>query len=410
MKRKEKTEEYAINGVIFLLVLVAFLLVSSVALGQENKKDNIFDKVYDELFKYGTVYVAGDMRNSFETQSPSYFVRTNPNNLYDVPQVIDNTVYHPFDYRVGVGFRKLARFDYEIKAKNYYDGKENNIALSSPTSAVKGLEYLLHYEKERERGVEFNNSRYFVRHTGDYHIIKFEQREQGNVGFKYMSGEVRARLPLGKKLSISAGAIYRTHQRPYGYNPIEIWLNEIDEFGFPVNPWYSLGYQYGFQDIGYTQTDDYGNEIYDWYWVNSQGVIVAHTDVQFRDLVFGKLMNRFNQEKWAELDVFGEVAPVVGFDFYDYKKNFWIHVYGNWILPYHKYIQGNEDFSYLNRSNWGLGGLRQDAEPEQWDDYQAGLIFGWKISRTLGFFVEAEYTEFWDSKIYNSSVGINFRL
>ena len=41
MKRKEKTEEYAINGVIFLLVLVAFLLVSSVALGQENKKDNI---------------------------------------------------------------------------------------------------------------------------------------------------------------------------------------------------------------------------------------------------------------------------------------------------------------------------------------------------------------------------------
>ena len=47
---------------------------------------------------------------------------------------------------------------------------------------------------------------------------------------------------------------------------------------------------------------------------------MAHTDVQFRDLVFGRLMNRFNQEKWAELDVFGEVAPVVGFDFYEYKK------------------------------------------------------------------------------------------
>ena len=99
MKRKEKTEEYAINGVIFLLVLVAFLLVSSVALGQENKKDNIFDKVYDELFKYGTVYVAGDMRNSFETQSPSYFVRTNPSgNIYEPPVVVDGTDYYDFDY------------------------------------------------------------------------------------------------------------------------------------------------------------------------------------------------------------------------------------------------------------------------------------------------------------------------
>ena len=114
--------------------------------------------------------------------------------------------------------------------------------------------------------------------------------------------------------------------------------------------------------------------------------------------------------KWAELDVFGEVAPVVGFDFYEYKKDFWLHAYGNWILPYHKYIQGNEDFSYLNRNNWGLGGLRQDAEPEQWDDYQAGLIVGWKLSRQLGVFIEAEYTKFWDSKLYNSSVGINFRL
>ena len=91
----------------------------------------------------------------------TFFVRTDPDNLYDVPQVIDNTVYHPYDYRIGIGIRKLARFDYEIKAKNYYDGTENNKALSSPTAAVKGFEYLLHYEKERERSEEFVNSRFF---------------------------------------------------------------------------------------------------------------------------------------------------------------------------------------------------------------------------------------------------------
>jgi hypothetical protein len=106
------------------------------------------------------------------------------------------------------------------------------------------------------------------------------------------------------------------------------------------------------------------------------------------------------------------LSPVVGFDFYHYGRGgkFWLHSYGSYLLPYHKYIQGDIDFSYLNRNNWGLGGLRQDAEGEQWEDYQLGVSFGWKISRSIGVFVEGEYTKFWDSKIYNSSIGFNFRL
>ena len=172
-----------------------------------------------------------------------------PDNLYDIPRVIDQTTYHPNNYRIGVGLRKLARFGYESKP-NFYNGTENNVGLSAPTAAVKGLEYLLHWEKQRVDGNEFDNRRLFVRHTGKYHIGKFESRESGNVGFEYMSGEVRARLPIGNKFSISAGIIYRTHQKAYGYNPIEIWLNEtmIDEYSgegqeLPVNPWYSLGYE-----------------------------------------------------------------------------------------------------------------------------------------------------------------------
>jgi hypothetical protein len=54
--------------------------------------------------------------------------------------------------------------------------------------------------------------------------------------------------------------------------------------------------------------------------------------------------------------------------------------------------------------------LREDSSPEQWSDYQFGLITGWKITKTLGIFIEGEYTKFWDSKIYNSSVGLNIRL
>ena len=376
------------------------------------EKKGIFKSVYDELFKYGTFYVAGNVGNAYETQRKDYFIRTNPEDLYDIPQVIDETIYHPFDYRYGIGLRKLARFGYEDKP-NWYNGTENNIALSAPTSAVKGFEYLIHWEKERERSEEFINSRFFIRHTGKYHIVKLEQREQGNVGFKYQSAELRGRLPIGKKFSLSAGAIYRTYQTPYGYNPIELWLNEIevDDFGneYPKNPWYTLGYVYGYTDNFTKYTDiSTGDERYGWIWKDANDQIVAWSDLDFRNTIFGDLMNLYNKEQWDLLDAFGEIAPVVGFDFYHYRSNFWLHAYGNYILPYHEYIQGNEDFSYAHRNSWGKGGHNNLLEGEQWDDYQAGLIFGWKLSKTIGIFAEGEYTKFWDTEIYNSSVGINF--
>ena len=413
---------------IFILFLPTFCLEAQVIdfnKKQENevvkkyKAKKFFNNIYKDFFKYATVYVAGEVDNAYQTKYPDYFIRTNPDDLYDIPQVIDETIYHPFDYRIGGGVRKLARFDYEIRP-NYINGTENMVGLSAPTAAEKGFEYLFHYEKERQRSEEVTNSRFFIRHTGKYHIVKVEARKQGMVDFQYQSAEVRARLPIGKKFSLSAGAILRTHEKPYGYNPIEIWLNEIEvwtnpttgeEIEYPANPWYSLGYEYGYTDefTSYTN-EDTGEVFYDWIWRNPEGEIVAYGDRDFRDRVFGNLMNRYNQEQWSLLDGFAEVAPVVGFDFYHYKKNFWVHAYANWILPYHKYIEGDSDFNYLNRNNWGKGGLRKDSTPEQWDDYQGGLIVGWKITKTLGVFLEGEYTKFWDSEIYQSSVGINFRL
>ena len=208
---------------LILCLLISFNLSSQ----------NIFKTLYDDFLKYGTVYVAGNAGNA-KLEKPDYFIRTNPDDLYAIPEVIDETTYHPFDFRYGFGIRKLARFGYEDKP-NFYNGTENNIGLSAPTSAVKGLEYLLHWEKQRVNGDEFTNKRLFVRHTGKYHIGKFEARESGNVGFAYQSGEIRGRLPIGKKFSVSAGAMYRNHQQPYGYNPIEIWLNEFNDHGLTVN-------------------------------------------------------------------------------------------------------------------------------------------------------------------------------
>ena len=378
-----------------------------------------FKKTYDNIFKYATIYVAADMREAYETKYPDYFIRTNPDDLYAIPDVIDETIYHPFDYRAGVGIRKLARYDYEIK-QNYIDGTENMIGISAPTGAVKGFEYLFHYEKERERGEEFDNTRFFLRHTGKYHIVKLESRKQGNVDFQYQSAEVRFRLPIGRKLSFSIGAIARSHEKAYGYNPIEIWLNETmtyidsntgEERELVINNWWELGYLFGFEDefTEYKNLSD-GTSFYDYIWRDENANIVAYGDRDFRDRIYGGLMNRFNEERWSLLDPFMEVAPIVGFDFYHYRPKFWLHAYANCILPYHHYFKGDEDVSYLNRNNFGKRGLKKDSQLEQFTDYQGGLIVGLKITKTLGLFLEGEYIKFWDSEIINSSVGLNFRL
>jgi len=390
------------------ILTVLFAAVFAVSANAQDKK-GLFKSIYENLFEYSTIYLAGDIQNPKE-QPKDYFVRTNPSgNIYEPPVVVDGTDYYDFDYRYGFGIRKIARFDYEVKGKNYYDGTESNVGLAASNSPIKGFEYLVHVEKERSRDEVFKNHRYFLKHSGKYHIAKIESRKQGKINFNYKSAELRAKLPIGEKFALNAGAMFRTHQRPYGYNPIEIWLNETDENGWPVNYWYQLGYNYGFTDQWVTIDID-GEQVYDYYWYDPQGNVVAYTDLQFRDTVFENLINRYNNEVWGELDEFGVVSPVVGFDFYHYKNNFWLHAYGSYLLPYHKYVKGDEDFSYLNRNNWGLGGLRQDSDLEQWDDYQAGVVFGWKLNKNLGIFVEGEYTKFWDSKIYNSSVGLNITL
>ena len=390
------------------ILTVLFAAVFAVSANAQDKK-SLFKNIYENLFEYSTIYLAGDIQNPKE-QPKDYFVRTNPSgNIYEPPVVVDGTDYYDYDYRYGFGIRKIARFDYEVKGKNYYDGTESNVGLAASNSPIKGFEYLVHVEKERSRDEIFKNHRYFLKHSGKYHIAKIESRKQGRVNFNYKSAELRAKLPIGEKFSLNAGAIFRTHQRPYGYNPIEIWLNETDENGWPVNYWYQLGYNYGFTDQWVTIDID-GEQVYDYYWYDPEGNVVAYTDLQFRDTVFENLINRYNNEVWGELDEFGVVSPVVGFDFYHYKNNFWLHAYGSYLLPYHKYVKGDEDFSYLNRNNWGLGGLRQDSDLEQWDDYQAGVVFGWKLNKNLGIFVEGEYTKFWDSRIYNSSVGLNITL
>ena len=207
------------KNLLSILMIILMIIPMGVNAQDEKKKDKkpIFKQFYDNFFKYATIYGAGDYRAPYESSDKKYLIRQPEGaGLYDVPIVEDVTEYFPSDYRIGFGIRKLGRFGYERKPGNFWTGDQNlerQNALIAPTSAVTGWEYLFHFEKERRRGEEWENLRYFLRHTGKYHIVKVEQRYQGAFDFNYSAAEVRGRLPIGKKFSISAGAAFRTHER-----------------------------------------------------------------------------------------------------------------------------------------------------------------------------------------------------
>ena len=84
----------------------------------------------------------------------------------------------------------------------------------------------------------------------------------------------------------------------------------------------------------------------------------------------------------------------LGFDFYHYKKDFWLHSWGN-IMPWH-YNDGGT-FSYHNYN-----------DGDQWYDYSGGLIFGYKFNKHVGIFTEGKYNKYWDREWYDFKLGVNY--
>ena len=292
---------------------------------------------------------------------------------------------------VTYGWRKLAHFQYEDRDK-FYDGDEKNASVKSNIGAYKGLEYLVEYSKGRQQGREFDNKEIFVRYLSKLWLVKGEYQKNELIDLDYKSAEARFRLPIGKKLSLSAGAIYRTYEKAYGHNPIENYLED--------NYWWTLAYDYAnHTDQLYQMINPYTQEVmgYDYQWFNQEGNLIAASDADYRNGVFQNVVNRYNAEQLALIGGFADLAAVFGLDFYHYKKNFWLHLYGN-VLTKHQLVSGDDKYSYGNFV---------DGE---WIDYSAGGVFGFRIGKNLGVFSEVTLQRYWDRNLKQIKVGLNYKL
>ena len=110
-------------------------------------------------------------------------------------------------------------------------------------------------------------------------------------------------------------------------------------------------------------------------YTNPSGNVVAENTQIWEGVAIPIMLADYTERKRNELNQTIQYSLVMGFDFYHYTKDFWVHSWGN-LIPYH-YNDGGE-FSYH------------------------------KFNKSLGVFLEGKYNKYWNRNWHDFSVGVNY--
>jgi len=345
-----------VKRLIILLLLVSNIMVAQTYGIKDVKK----------LLKFSTFYAAVNGGTSLSDVD-----------VFSVDNGLSTqTISTPYDYNFTIGLRKIARFGYENKAQTFYDGTETSWSDGANIGKVKGLEFLFEADIKRQEGVDYTDQNHFIRYVGNWYILKGEYLQDGFADIKYFETSQRYRYNIGK-LSLNAGLAQRMSE-PYSYDPLEEWL--LDNGG--------IHYTYLALQEGYNV------DVYNSIYTDPSGDVVATSPEVWEEVVIPEMLADYTEKKRNELDRKMQQSLVVGLDYYYYKKDFWLHTWAN-LMPWH-YDDGGT-FSYHNYN-----------DGEQWYDYSGGMIFGYKINKHLGTFVEGKYNKYWNREWYDFKLGINY--
>jgi hypothetical protein len=345
-------------------ILLIFLLVPCLSFGQTLKE------TVKKTFKFSTFYAAVNGGNSLSDVN-TFSVNTG--------QLISGVDKTPFDYSINLGIRKIARFQYENRANTFYNGTENTYSDAANIGKIKGFEFLFEGDLRRVQGKNYVDQHHFLRYVADDWIAKVEYLQDGFADIKFFEASQRYKYNVSNKFSVNVGTAQRLAE-PYGYDPLAEWLLNNG----------NIHYTYLAIQEGYTVDFSDPNMI---TYSNPSGNVVATNTEVWEALIIPEVLANYDERKRNEQGYKMEYSMVLGFDYYHYFKEFWIHTWGN-VMPFH--VNTNNEYSYHNYQ----GG--------QWVDYSGGLIFGHKFNKHLGVFAEGKYNKYWNRKWHNFSVGVNY--
>ena len=357
------------------LFLTLFTLTSSAQvikrdLGSD-KDGTLFNIDFKKLIKFSTVY--GAVNGGTSISDATNFSVTSGT-------LQQTSIETPYDYSIAFGIRKIARFGYENKANTFYDGTETSYGDAATVGKVSGLEFLFEIDRIRQFGNEYQSQNHFLRYVADSFIVKLEYLQDGFADIEYFEASERYRWIRNNKLSFNVGAVQRL-AKPYGYDPLDEWLLSNG----------NIHYTYLALQEGYTVNFTDPNNI---EYLDPSGNVVANSTEVWEEIIIPQVIADYSERKINELEKTIQHSMVIGFDYYHYTKKRWLHAWGN-IMPYH--YDNGDDYSYHKYNNG-----------EQWYDYSYGIIYGIKINKQLGYFVEGKYNRYWNREWYDFKLGVNY--
>ena len=318
-----------------------------------------------QFFKYATIYTSMSMNTSM-VENQDYIAI---NKGYE-----EVTQINPYDYNFTLGIRKIARYEYEQKKRTWYTGNEQTSSDYTTIGNNIGWEYLLNYSFIRNRSEKFTNQDFWIRYLGNSCVTKVQVKNDEARDLEFNSFDTRFRLNRGR-WDFTVGLVGRNH-RVYGYVPIE------DFWESGENTFFDLA-----EDFGYS--NEMVNGQFHWF---KNGELLATSNDEFFKHYFGRAISDYNREQIDALGNVNELSVVLGASYYKYSNDFWLHSWIN-LLPYH---YGVDEYSY-----------EYEKTPI---DLDLGLITGWKITNSLGVFLEGTYLSYWEKPIYECKLGFNYLI
>jgi len=339
-----------------------------------------------DFFKFSTIYGAYSLTSPVTKEQQ---FQVTGGQLQEILNERDDHTIMTF------GIRKLARFGYENKPEVWYTGEEAPINESVAIGNVPtGWEYVIEYSDHKEFEEEFVNQEFMLRYMGNSFLVKANYDYRGYEDLEFAGLDMRYKKNFGN-LALSLGVAGRSHPAYLDFLPIDLWWAEkgidIDEF----IPFWEFAYEeFGYTDEWTQQFTQYGFEYYDYLWYDDEGNIVANSDDQFYKQIYGQLVREYNEEWAKDKGYQNELSLSVGADYYKYNPKNWFHF---WATTY-PVTKGMSDYSF----NYEL------ADSEM--DFDLGLVYGWKLTKQFGVFLEARYLNMYDVKSYEAKTGFNWLI
>ena len=349
-------------------ILVVLLALPFFVFSQTEKKSFDFKKEFKKFTKFSTFYGGVNGGTSLSDDN-TYSITTGTLN--------QDIIETPFDYSIIFGVRKIARFGY-LPKEAFKKGNENSFSDAATMGKVTGFEFLFEGEYKRQQGLTFFDQHHFLRYVADKWMVKTEYLKDGFADIEYFEASQRYRHKINRKLSFTVGTAQRISE-PYGFNPLDEWILDNGNLHYTY-----LALQEGYEINPFTET-----------YTDPNGNIVANSNEVWEEVIIPQMLDEYVIKEKDKLPNVWNHSLIVGFDYYHYKKDYWLHAWGN-VLPLH-WLSDNE-YSY-NTFNGG-----------NWVDYSGGVIFGYWFNKNLGIFIEGKYNKYWNREWHNFSFGANYKI